>query len=296
VVRGVTKSLFPNTTGAESTDVNGLQSFDSDGFTIGSGSGSGVWGGNSGATYVAWNWKSGGTAVSNTDGSVTSQVSANVDAGFSVATFTTPATGTGFTVGHGLGVKPSMLITRQRGSGSAWWVWHKDFPSPNTNYLYLHEAFSIGSLTQSTNSWDNTQPTTSVWSQRSDWAFQTNQPAVCYAFADVEGYLKAGSFIGNGSTDGPFVYTGFRPAFVLAKSDVNGSYWVMHDSKRDTYNVSDKYVWANLSDAEGSLYSKFDFLSNGFKCRNANDNVNYSGTAVYYIAFAENPFKYATAR
>jgi hypothetical protein len=143
--------------------------------------------------------------------------------------------------------------------------------------------------------WNSTAPTSSVFTYAGSGA--TNGDAmIAYCFADVDGFSKAGSFIGNGSTDGPFVYTGFRPAFILAKSDVNGSYWVMHDSKRDTYNVSDKYVWANLSDAEGSLYSKFDFLSNGFKCRNANDNVNYSGTAVYYIAFAENPFKYATAR
>jgi hypothetical protein len=183
-----------------------------------------------------------------------------------------------------------MLIVKRRNTANGWPVYHEALGTGSEVYLNYTQGAT------SSNFWI-TSPTSSVFSvSNSDYVNTSSDTYVGYAFANLDGACKVGSFIGNGSTDGPFVYTGFRPAFILAKSDVNGSYWVMHDSKRDTYNVSDKYVWANLSDAEGSLYSKFDFLSNGFKCRNANDNVNYSGTAVYYIAFAETPFKFSPAR
>jgi hypothetical protein len=295
-VRGAEKLLRSDLTSAEATQGQGLTAFNADGFSLGTTDDHNE----NTKTFASWNWKAGGTAASNTDGSITSQVSANVDAGFSVATFTTPATGTGFTVGHGLGVKPSMLITRQKSSGSAWWVWHKDFPSPNTNYLYLHEAFSIGDLTQSTNSWDNTQPTTSVWSQRSDWAFQTNQPAVCYAFADVEGYLKAGSYTGNGSSDGPFVYTGFRPAWIMWKrtDSSTGGEWVIQDTTRREFNPVNVSLYPNLANAEatGETFRVQDTLSNGFKLRSSAAQCNASGGTYIYLAFAETPLKFATAR
>jgi hypothetical protein len=281
-VRGATKTLKSSTTLAEQT-LNSVTSFDSDGFTVGNESGANA----SGSALVGWNWKAGGTAVSNTDGTITSQVSANVDAGFSIVSWVHSSTTS--TIGHGLTTAPNLIILKSRTTAYNWDVGSDDIGWGNRMILNSTAASS------GTAFWNSTAPTSSVFTYAGSGA--TNGDAmIAYCFADVDGFSKAGSFIGNGSTDGPFVYTGFRPAFILAKSDVNGSYWVMHDSKRDTYNVSDKYVWANLSDAEGSLYSKFDFLSNGFKCRNANDNVNYSGTAVYYIAFAENPFKYANAR
>jgi hypothetical protein len=281
-VRGATKTLKSSTTLAEQT-LNSVTSFDSDGFTVGNESGANA----SGSALVGWNWKAGGTAVSNTDGTITSQVSANVDAGFSIVSWVHSSTTS--TIGHGLTTAPNLIILKSRTTAYNWDVGSDDIGWGNRMILNSTAASS------GTAFWNSTAPTSSVFTYAGSGA--TNGDAmISYCFHSVDGFSKAGSFIGNGSTDGPFVYTGFRPAFILAKSDVNGSYWVMHDSKRDTYNVSDKYLWANLSDAEGSLYSKFDFLSNGFKCRNANDNVNYSGTAVYYIAFAENPFKYANAR
>jgi hypothetical protein len=293
---GSGKNLSSNTTAVEGTvntvsdgDYGFVSSFDADGFSVDDGAiaTTGGYVNHSGRTYAAWNWKAGGTAVSNTAGSITSQVSAGEY--MSICTWTGNGT-SGATIGHGLNKVPSMLIVKRRNTANGWPVYHEALGTGSEVYLNYTQGAT------SSNFWI-TSPTSSVFSvSNSDYVNTSSDTYVGYAFANLDGACKVGSFIGNGSTDGPFVYTGFRPAFVLAKSDVNGSYWVMHDSKRDTYNVSDKYVWANLSDAEGSLYSKFDFLSNGFKCRNANDNVNYSGTAVYYIAFAETPFKFSPAR
>ena len=245
------------------------------------------------ATYVAWNWKAGGTAVSNTDGTITSSVSANPTAGFSVLTFT--GTQTNQTVGHGLGVAPEIIITKPTivqnwvvGATSIGW----------TKYLHLNLTNAAGT---SASPWNNTAPTSSVYSV--GIAPDTNNNGntmVAYCFASIEGYSKIGTYTGNGSTDGPFVYTGFRPAFVMIKNSSVGSGgydWVMIDTSRSTYNIQSASLSANLSSAEytGTLVG-IDILSNGFKSRVTNAAINGNGNKMIYMAFAENPFKNSLAR
>ncbi len=266
------KSDSSTTDQGTDTQVSG---FTTDGFTM-------TAGGNSpnvtGRTYVGWGWKGNNSTSSNTDGDVTSTVSANTDAGISICTFTTPSTAQGFTVGHGLGVAPDFLILRGLQTYRAWWVWHKDF-SPTYYYLYLHGSQAFSGLTQSTNAWNNAVPTSTVFSTRSDWQYGTNTPVVAYAFAEVEGFSKFGSYTGNGSSDGPFVYTGFRPAWVMIKRTDSANSWTIMDDKRDTYNYADSILWADLSDAEasGGTTTSEDFLSNGFKLRGAGGSINASG-------------------
>jgi hypothetical protein len=290
VVRGVTKSLFPNTTGAESTDVNGLQSFDTDGFTIGSGSGSGVWGGNSGATYAAWNWKAGGTAVSNTSGSITSQVSANVDAGFSILSWTTQSGA--FTTGHGLSQAPEMFIEKNRTGANNWTIYHKGVASDAaTDYL----LFTTAAAADDDRPWNDTAPTSTVIHHGNGW-HSAGQDMIGYAFHSVDGFSKVGSYTGNGSTDGPFIYTGFRPAWVLFKrSDSGTHHWRLFDAARSTFNKVDDYLAPSNSNAE-AVGKDVDFVSNGVKIRATNTDLNTSGGTYIYLAFAENPFKYANAR
>jgi hypothetical protein len=292
-LRGVQKDLTPNSTAAEATNTNGLQSFDSDGFSIGSGSGSGVWGGNSGATYVAWNWKASNAAgVTNTAGSITSTVSANTTSGFSIVTYT--GTGSNATVGHGLGVAPSMMIVKNRTSGTTdvWCVYHSSLGATQVIILNRTDA----TVTASTG-WNNTAPTSSVFSigTLADVNRSTNT-YVAYCFAAVSGFSAFGSYTGNGSTDGPFVYLGFRPEFVMIKNATTaGTSWEMFDSAREPANLVDLELLANSSNAEGA-YTFGDFVSNGFKLRSTNNGVNQSTATLIYMAFAENPFKNALAR
>ena len=294
VVRGATQKLSTNVTDAEATQTNTLQSFDADGFTVGTGGTTGE----NGSTYVAWNWKANGSGVSNTDGSITSTVSANTDAGFSIATYTGNGSG-GSTIGHGLGVSPAMVIIKSRSNATNWMVWHKDLA---TNYAF--EGLNTTGAAVSGGS-----PSKYVRSVSSNTVeigndISVNQSSsytyVMYAFADVDGFSKFGSYTGNGSTDGPFVYTGFRPAFVLHKSTASETYgnWHIYDAARDAYNGVDAEIYPNLSNAEGGIPGgDLDFLSNGFKLRtNFSGGWNTSGTTYIYMAFAENPFKYANAR
>ena len=236
-----------------------------------------------------WQWRgSDSSAVSNTDGTITSTISANTDAGFSVVTFTTPASGT-FTFGHGLGVAPAMVIVKRRSTTSSWGIWHKGL-SGGTYYVLLDTTGAqVNSSTVFT-----AVPTSTVVNMGTAWA--TSATMVAYCFAEVEGYSKFGSYTGNGSTDGPFVYTGFRPAYVLIKRVTTaGGSWVIHDSSRNTYNVADLNLYANLSDAENSS-AVLDFTSNGFKIRTTRLGENQSGATFIYMAFAENPFKNSLAR
>ena len=287
-VRGATKSLESNTTDAEATDSNGITAFTSTGFTVGSDS---VYN-NNGSTYVAWCWKANGTGASNTAGSITSTVSANTTAGFSIVTYT--GTGANATVGHGLGVAPSMVIVKRRPTaGSNWPVWHTGIA--NTEYLMLN---SSNAKTTGLAWWNSTSPTSTVFSVGSDPDTNGTVAIVAYCFAQVAGYSAFGSYVGNGSTDGPFIYTGFRPAFILTKDITTGSYWwEMVDSARSPYNTSNVALYANVADSEytSSLYNK-DLLSNGFKIRGISDAQNTSGSTYIYMAFAQNPFKYANAR
>ena len=246
----------------------------------------------SGRTYVTWNWKAGGTAVTNTSGTITSQVSANPTAGFSIVTYT--GTGANATVGHGLGVAPSMIIVFNRASGYNHAVYNSNIGA--TNYLYL-DTTSASSVASSL--WNNTTPTSSVFSIGTSGAVNNANGYVAYCFAPVAGYSAFGSYTGNGSTDGPFVYTGFRPRFVLIKaSSISSEHWYIVDATRSPYNAAILYLSPDDSDAETSPGAAqfFDFLSNGFKLRVSGSYSNSSGATYIYMAFAEAPFKFSNAR
>ena len=283
-VRGTTKYLAENTTAAEGTNANYFTSFNSNGYTLGSGD----YG--TSTTLVDWCWKAGGTAVSNTAGSITSSVSANTTAGFSVVTYT--GTGSNATVGHGLGAVPGMIIVKNRTSGvPSWRVYHSALPY--TSYLYLdstNAAFTGGGV------WTQTPTTTLFGINGTDAGVGTANNYVAYCWAPVAGYSAFGSYTGNGSTDGPFIYTGFRPRWLMIKCSSGAFNWFIEDSSRNTTNVTGLDLSPNLSDAEANNAPTFDFLSNGFKLRNTYTSQNGSGSTYIYAAFAENPLKYANAR
>ena len=244
-------------------------------------------------TYAMWNWKAGGTGVSNTDGSITSTVSANPDAGFSVVTYTGNSTNDA-TIGHGLGVAPKVVIVKNRVASTYWYVYHDSLPPNAATYnLYLNTTDSQ----QADNVLRSTNSTTFTVSSSSS---ANGSSMVAYCFAEKEGYSKFGSYIGNGSSDGPFIYTGFRPAWVMIKNTNStggsGQHWQIADNKRDTYNLVDTNLLAENVAAEGHTWSAKDYLSNGFKIRTTNYATNYSGDTYIYLAFAEQPFKYANAR
>ena len=294
VLRGVGKLLISNATAAEITnDVNGyVSSFDSSGFTLTAGS-SGINGVNANTdNIVGWQWKANGTGVSNTSGSITSTVSANTTAGFSVVTYTGNTTA-GATVGHGLGVAPNMIITKNRDGVTDWWVYHSSLGA--TQYIVLNTTAASAT---SANAWNNTAPTSTVFSLGASSPSNANRD-VAYCWSAVAGYSAFGSYTGNGSTDGPFIYTGFRPRFIIAKdaTNIDSASWMMQDTSRDTYNVGYKSLYANDPSAESvSSNDNVDILSNGFKIRNASSAWNNSGQTFIYAAFAENPFNSSRAR
>ena len=286
-VRGATKSLFSDTTGAELTLSGGVTAFGADGFTLGSEGTVNT----SARTYVAWNWKAGGTAVSNTDGSITSSVSVNTDAGFSIVSYTGNETNS--TVGHGLGKTPSIVIVKNRdeGTGFNWNTWFTGFSASE----FVQLSTTSAKITSS-GFW-NTTPTSTVFGlSTSTGNNKSGDRHIAYCFAEIEGYSKIGSYTGNGnSTDGTFVYTGFRPAWVMVKRSDGVVSWNVADSTRSPENLVDEQVQPNLSNAE-NLFFDYDFLSNGFKIRTSDSSKNASGGNYIYMAFAENPFKYANAR
>ena len=283
-VRGNGQVLFSDLTNAEFNGLNDGIHFDyANGFNIDVGAN--VTGYNeTGSSYVAWCWKAGGTAVSNTDGSITSQVSANVDAGFSVVSFTSSAGGN--TVGHGLSQKPDLVIQKRRDSASDWYFYY-DFVDGSLDYLLLNSTAASGA-------WGGSAATSSVFYE--NWGVTAN--IIAYCFHSVEGFSKFGKYVGNGSsTNGPFVYTGtgFKPAFVMVKRTDSTSNWTIIDNEREGYNVDNDPLYPNLSNAEGTA-DLFDMLSNGFKCRATDTSINASGGTYIYMAFAEHPFKSALAR
>ena len=285
-VRGAGKLLNSNSTNAESTATDNLTAFTSAGFTLGNDAGTNQ----SSATYVAWAWDAGTSTVSNGSGSITSQVRANVSAGFSVVTYT--GTGANATVGHGLGVAPGFIIIKNRSSATNWRVYHSALG--NTKAIFLSTQ---GTSDTSSVYWNNTSPTSTVFSIGSDDGVNGNgNGIVSYCFAPVAGYSSFGSYVGNGSSDGPMVWTGFRVRWLLWKrSDSGANSWVVIDAARNTYNVVNNELYANLSIAEG-VFTWADFLSNGFKLRSADSAGNSSGATYIYAAFAESPFQYARAR
>ena len=290
-IRGATNALVSNTTAAEAVYSGGLTAFNSDGFTIGNDGGINQ----SSSTFVAWTWDAGTTTTTNTVGSITSQVRANASAGFSVVTYS--GSGSSATVGHGLGVAPQMVIAKRRNaSGWDWPVWHSSLTSGTyTLFLDLTNAQA-----NRTDIWDGV-PTSSVF--KVNTSGQTNDSAgtyVAYCFAPVAGYSSFGSYTGNGSADGPFVYTGFRPRWILHKSTSSESFssWHVYDTARDAYNPVDLELYPNLSNSEGTIPGgDFDILSNGFKVRtNFSGGWNTNGITYIYAAFAETPFAYSRAR
>jgi hypothetical protein len=284
-VRGVLKEMYSNLTNAESTNTIGLSAFNSNGFTLNNGDS--AWNA-SGSTYVGWNWKAGGSSSSNTSGSITSTVSVNATAGFSVVTYT--GSGSSATVGHGLGVAPSMIIIKNRGSAQSWRVYHT---SVGVNAYLLLDS-TAGSASDS--GWTATSSTTFTVGGSGAQYNASSNTYVAYCFAPIAGYSAFGLYTGNGSTDGTFVYTGFRPRFILYKPTIVGATdWVMWDTVRSTYNVQGNYLLANTAGAEGSA-TVIDILSNGFKLRTNTTGNNGSGDTIVYACFAENPFKYSLAR
>jgi len=293
-VRGTTKELYSNLTSAEVTDTNGLTAFTSSGFTIGS---DGELNDPTG-THVAWQWKAGGTAVSNTAGSITSSVSANTTAGFSVVKFTSPASGS-FTVGHGLNAVPNLIITKPTSRSAGWVTYHSSLNggNPGTSYfVYLDTTAGQASLA-SPPMWGSAVPTSSVFGASVGATCAGSEPLIAYCFSAVAGYSAFGSYTGNGSADGTFVYLGFRPRFIMVKDTTNaGTDWVIFNTSSEPYNVVGTAIYANSTNTESTNAATWcDILSNGFKNRRAG-SANTSGATIIYAAFAENPFRNALAR
>ena len=280
-VRGATKELESSGTDAEATTAESLATFGSDGFTVG----------NNGAvnqssqTYASWNWLAGGSASSNSNGSITSSVSANTTAGFSIVSYT--GTGANATVGHGLGVVPKMVIVKQRSTANNWCVYHESLGNANAVYLDLQDASG------STTIWNSTSPTSSVFSVSSSDAVNKNTDnLIAYCFAEKKGYSKFFSYEGNGNADGSFVNLGFKPAWLMVKPIDASDNWVMFDNKRhDALNssVSPYFFYANKNFAETTDTKLLDFVSNGFKVRSSGNTVNRTSTFIG-MAFAEQPF------
>ena len=305
-VRGVTIGLVSNTTAAETTDTQGLTAFGSAGFTVGTNTDYN----NLAATYVGWQWQAGqGSTSSNTNGTITSTVSVNASAGFSVVTYTGNSTdNTNYTVGHGLGVKPGLVIIKNRdwaASTGAWAVWHQS-QATSLGFLNTTGAFDANDFDYFLG---DVEPTSSVFTIRSDTAvsaanrYRTNGGGsykyVAYCWTPIAGFSAFGSYTGNGSADGPFVYTGFKPRYVMFKRTDSAASWIIRDTARDPYNVSLTSLYANLSDADdtsgGSAYG-VDILSNGFKLRGSGGGLNASGGTFIYAAFSSNPFKNSLAQ
>jgi hypothetical protein len=286
-VRGVPKNIYSNSTNAE--DSGSLMSaIISDGFTVQTDASVN----GSGSTYVAWNWLGANSTASNTSGSITSTVSANTTAGFSIVSYT--GTNVNATVGHGLGVAPKMVIVKSRSDVASWHCYHSGLTNANY-YILLNSAAAEASQTSI---WQGTAPTSSVFSIGVNGSTNASgQTYIAYCFAEIKGYSKIGSFVGNGSTDGPFVYTGFKPAFVIQKKSTTGTanaHWRVIDSTRSTYNVAQDVLFPSLSNSETNTETDLDILSNGFKIRNSGIYLNESGITYIYMAFASNPFVTST--
>jgi hypothetical protein len=283
-VRGASSVLYPSLTNAQATDTTGLTSFDSNGFSLGS-----TQVNDNSNNYVAWNWNAGGANATNTNGSITSTVRASTTFGFSIATFTTQSSGTA-TVGHGLGTAPQFFIIKTRSVADSWNCYHESIGAANKLFLNTTAASTA------TSDWNSTAPTSTVITLGSPWV--GSYTAVGYFFAAIPGFSAFGTYTANGSaTQGPFIYTGFRPAYVLIKRNNGTASWVVFDDARNTSNLTTQILIPNLADAEiTGVGTVLDLVSNGFLPRNAGAEVNASGATYVYAAFAEFPFKYARAR
>ena len=288
--RGTTKYIYSSLTSAEATVASAyLTAFDSNGVSLGGGdSGTNT----SGISFANWAWKAnGGTTSSNTDGSITSTVQANQDAGFSIVQYT--GTGTAATIGHGLGVAPAMYIVKNRDqAGTSWTVFHKDLTS-NAYSLYLSDTTA---QSNAVGYWNGTSPTSTVFSiKNTSGDVNTNtEDYVVYCFAEKQGYSKFGKYVGNGNANGPFIYTGFKPAFFLLKKTSAADGWRLFDNKRAGYNDDNYRLAPNDNTGEDTATTYLDILSNGVKIRGTAGSFNQSGGTYIYMAFAENPFTTST--
>lgn len=271
-VRGAGYRIQTQSNAAQNSE--GYQSFITDGFAW---SGSGNCNGN-GINYVAWNWKANGAGSSNTNGSITSTVSANTTSGFSIVKFT--ATGSAATVGHGLSTAPKMILVKRTDSSHTWQIYHASIGA--TKYL------EFGAQAEQTNSgrWNDTAPTSSVFSIGTEWG--SGAVLIAYCFSDITGFSKTGLYEGNGNADGQFVYTGFKPAFIMFKGKGQSTDWFIFDNKRNGFNPNNDDLEPSNNSAESNT-DKLDILSNGFKLRKADTDSNGSGQGFVYLAFAEAP-------
>ena len=294
--RGANKGIYPNDTYQEESLSETLESFDTNGFTVSYNSAyNSVFTNKNSTTYVGWQWKAnGGTTSSNTDGDITSTVQVNQDAGFSIMTYT-GTTGDVHTIGHGLGVTPDVWIVKQRSGNSEfkdWFFWHHHMAASNiidNRMLFLNSTDALATYT------GINAVTSSTIRVKSSTTAQNGDTFVAYAFAEKQGYSKFGKYIGNGNADGPFVYTGFKPAFLMVKATSATGYWRMWDTARNPFNLADNTVHANVQNAENAHGSdEADILSNGFKSRNTGTWHNSDGVSYIYMAFAENPFVTST--
>jgi hypothetical protein len=282
VIRGATKEIYTPLANAEATDANGLTAFNSNGFSVGSANGVN----RNGYNFVNWSWKANGSGVSNTSGTISSTVSANQTAGFSIVSYTGNGTNNA-TVGHGLGVTPAMLIVKNRDVADGWGVWNKGLGSA-TQQMQLNGTGAVF-----TDDVFNAVSSTTVTLGTDTWSNTSTKNYIMYCWSEVKGYSKFGSYTGNGSTDGTFIYTGFKPAFVLIKqSSGAGEFWILSDNKRVAdFNVTDARLFPNSQNAESSNGSgNIDFLSNGFKIRNSDAPMNTSSATYIYMCFASSPF------
>ena len=279
-VRGANKQLYSHLSYSEATDTDRLQSFDSDGFTLGTD----VIVNKNTETFVSWNWKAGGSTSSNSDGSITSSVSVNTTAGFSIVSYT--GTGSNATVGHGLGASPEVVIVKRRDNARGWRVGGEAIGTTN-QFLALDTDVAFDSATTGFKSFSST---TFGIGTSLDWNVSSST-FIAYCFAEKKGYSKFGSYTGNGNADGSFIYTGFAVSWLMMKRTDSAGEWLIYDNKRDPFNLRDTRLEAqdNFADSTGTT-KVFDFLSNGFKCRGSDADINASGGTYIYMAFAESPF------
>ena len=294
VIRGNSNVIFSNTTDAEQNPGAQLD-ITTNGF-ISTYRSANLANNQSAATYVGWQWNAGGTTVTNGTGTISSQVRANTTAGFSVVTYT--GTGANATVGHGLGVVPGMMIVKRRSGIDSWATWTS---STSDGYLFLNSTSAKatgGAATLFGNGSVVVQPTSTLFSIATDSSLNASASTyVAYCWAPVAGYSAFGSYTGNGSADGTFIYTGFRPRYVLIKRTDASADWFINDTSREPYNLMNVSIRADTADTEASGGGlAMDALSNGFKMRDAGSGSNASGGTYIYAAFAENPLKYANAR
>ena len=284
-VRGAGKQIYSNSTAIEATNNNNLYSFDSDGFSLAQSGNDDVTNQNN-INFASWNWKAANSAgSSNTDGSITSTVSANTTAGFSIVSYTGNGSD-GATVGHGLGVTPSCIIFKNRSDVQYWVVYHKELGGAN-NHLRLD---TTAATSTSLNMFSSTAPTSSVFEIGTQPQVNGNtNNIIAYCFAEKKGFSKFGKYTGNGSANGPFVYTGFKPAMVILKNTSTTGNWQIMDNKRNTDNPVDTLLKPNDTIADQTPSDAKDFLSNGFKLRKSATEDNGNANTFIYMAFAENP-------